>query len=161
MQQFQANPAACPIVAPEALVPLATRRAGSRISAVSFLQQCIKEPRHIHRLLRSERAFDETMSHISGKPFDAIFRSWSVKQALQFQQSSSRFSHPRLEDGLTTTTTLHGTSFVVVGGGDTAYDVTVTAPGNAQLQVTLLMPDCEDAAEHQMTATPVSAASVD
>jgi hypothetical protein len=160
VQQFQANPAACPIVAPEALVPLATRRAGSRISAVSFLQQCINEPRNIHRLLRSERAFDETMSHISGKPFEAIFRSWSVEQGLQFQQSASRYSHPRLKDGLTTTTTVHGTSFVVVGGGDTACDVTVTAQSSAQLQVTLLMSDCEDAAGHQVTATPVTAAPV-
>lgn len=152
VQQFQANPAACPIVAPEAFVPLATRRAGSRISAVSFLQRFINEPRNIHRLLRSPRAFDETMSDISGQPFEAIFRSWSIEQCLQFQQSSISYPYTRLNDGHTTTTKVYGTSFVVIRGGDAAYDVAITSRSSARLQVTLLMSGRGDTASCQITA---------
>lgn len=153
VRQFQANPAACPIVAPEALVPLATRRAGSRISAVSFLQRCITEPRNIHRLLISQQTFDETMSDLTGQPFDEIFRSWSIQQGLQSQQSSTTMT--RLYDGQTTTTKLHGTSFVVIHGGDAACEVVITSQSRAQLQVTLLVSDGEDINNDQLTAADV------
>ena len=152
---FQANPAACPIVAPEALVPLATRRAGSRVSAVSFLQQFITEPRNIYQLLVSQQAFDETVSNISGQSFEETFRAWSIQQSLHAQQLSTPGSMKQLQDGQCTTTKLHGTSFVVVHGGDATCEVDITSRSSAQLQVTLLMSGRRKTLSPQVTAANV------
>lgn len=137
LRHFQADTAACPIVACQSHVPLSTRRAGSRISGASFLRRVIEHPEQLRRLLHDERPLDEAISRIVGKPFEELFRTWSAEQAALVNASSNSQVHSVAMNG-TITSRIHGTSFILVRCDEMPCELIIESEETASLQVTVL-----------------------
>jgi len=137
VRHFQSDTSACPIVACQSYLPLATRRAGSRVSGVSFLRRFIEHPEQLRKLLHDERPLDQAISSITGQPFAELFRTWSAEQAQSVLAAMNPHVKCVARNG-TLTSRIHGTSFILVRSAETSCEFVIETDQAASLQLTVL-----------------------
>ena len=140
---FRQNPAQCPIILKDDDHSLTSRRAGSRVAGVTFLQQHLSDANALRELLHHSTPFDKAISTMAQAPFSELFREWSIRQACVDQDTvsplRSRVDCLSLKPtgNATARRTLYGTAFLVLHS-DAPQEICIDANQDAQLQITVL-----------------------
>lgn len=138
---FRQNPAQCPIILRDDDHFLTSRRAGSRVAGVTFLQQHVDDVNAIRKLLQRSTPFDQSVAAIANAPFSELFRAWSIRQACAeaVSQLQSRVDFCSLKHAAhgTMRRKLCGTAFLVLRT-DVSQELCIDAHQDAQLQITVL-----------------------
>ncbi len=145
IHQFETDPGGSPIVSSDSSLSLATRRAGSRVSATLFLQQFMDSPDVVRQLLSSFSTFDQAVNSVTSQPFDKSFRDWTVTQARmrKFTRADLKTDRASLYGclyGGTTKRRVFGTAFFFLDVGDAGQELSIRSDDQAQLQITVLNP---------------------
>lgn len=141
---FRQNPAQCPIILKDVDHFLTSRRAGSRVAGVTFLQQHLADANALRELLHHHSTpFDQSIAAIAHAPFAELFREWSIRQACVDHDAVSPLSSPvdccslMHAGNRTAKRKLCGTAFLVLHS-DAPQDICIDAHQDAQLQITVL-----------------------
>ncbi len=140
---FRQNPAQCPIILKDEDHFLTSRRAGSRVAGVTFLQQHLADANALRELLHHSTEFDQAIATMAKAPFSELFREWSIRQAcvdhdavspLRSRVDCGSLKHAGNE---TARRKLCGTAFLVLHS-DAPQEICIDAHRDAQLQITVL-----------------------
>ncbi len=140
---FRQNPAQCPIILKDDDHFLTSRRAGSRVAGVTFLQQYLSDANALRELLHHSTPFDKSIATMAHAPFSELFREWSIRQACVDHDAvsplRSRVDCLSLKHTgkATARRSLYGTAFLVLHS-DSPQEIGIDAHQDAQLQITVL-----------------------
>ena len=145
IHQFEADPGGSPIVSSDSSLSLATRRAGSRVSATLFLQQFLDSPEVVRQLLSRFSTFDQALKSVTSRSFDKLFRDWTVTQARMRKFSRADLKTDRASclgclQGSAMKRRVFGTAFFFMDVGDAGQELSIHSDDQAQLQITILTP---------------------